>query len=69
LFPTCSIQIPNGFPSIPPFFNEEITEDDTPPNSLKDSNASLKVKTTEKKISNTLFSLQHFEDKKGMLEL
>jgi hypothetical protein len=26
LFPTCSIQVPNGFPTIPPFFNEGITQ-------------------------------------------
>ncbi len=27
LFTTCSIQIPNGFPSVNPFFNEGITQD------------------------------------------
>jgi hypothetical protein len=27
LFPTCSIQIPNGFPLVMPFFYEGITQD------------------------------------------
>ncbi len=27
MFPTCSIQVPNGFPSLTPFFNEGITQD------------------------------------------
>jgi hypothetical protein len=33
-----------------PFFNEGITQDDAPPNSLKDSNVSSKIKITEEKI-------------------
>jgi hypothetical protein len=35
-------------------------QDDAPPNSLKDSNASSKVKITEKNNSGTLFNSQHF---------
>ncbi len=27
LFATCSIQVPNGFPSVTPFFNERITQE------------------------------------------
>jgi hypothetical protein len=39
-----------------------------PLNSLKDSNASLKVTTTKKKSWGMLLSLQHFEGKRGLLE-
>jgi len=28
LFATCSIQVPNGFPSVTPFFNEGITSEE-----------------------------------------
>ncbi len=39
-----------------------------PPNSLKDSNASLKVKITKKeKVSGTFFNSQHFGGKKDVL--
>ncbi len=66
LFPIFSF-VPNMFHSnsqwIPiniPFLNEGIMQDDAPPNSLKDSNASSKVKITEKNNSGTLFNSQHF---------
>jgi hypothetical protein len=39
---------------------------DAPPNFLKDSNASLKIKITKEGIG---VHSQHFDGKKGMLEL
>jgi hypothetical protein len=43
---------------------------DAPLNSLKDSNASSKMNTSkEKGVGVTLPNLQHFEGKKGVLEL